>query len=70
MAQNVTQHVADMVAAAEREIETLPAAEAIKPRERDATERRGKCARERPGQGAAHAATERQATMQTISGVE
>jgi hypothetical protein len=51
MAQNVTRHVADMAAAAEREIGTLPAAEASKPRERDATERRGKCARERLGQG-------------------
>jgi rhodanese-related sulfurtransferase len=30
MAQNITQHVEDMVAAAEREIETLPVAEAIK----------------------------------------
>jgi rhodanese-related sulfurtransferase len=29
MAQNITQHVEDMVAAAEREIETLPAADAI-----------------------------------------
>jgi hypothetical protein len=29
---------------AEHEIETLPAAEAMKPRERDATEQRGKCA--------------------------
>jgi len=30
MAQQIIQHVADMVAAAEREIETLPAADAIK----------------------------------------
>src|SRR5712675_678843 len=30
MAQNITLHVDDMVAAAEREIETLPAADAIK----------------------------------------
>jgi len=30
MAQNITLHVDDMVAAAEREIETLPVAEAIK----------------------------------------
>src|SRR5215471_13453679 len=29
MAQNITQHVEDMVAAAEREIETLPVAQAI-----------------------------------------
>src|SRR5215468_5885897 len=30
MAQNITLHVEDMVAAAEREIETLPVAEAIR----------------------------------------
>src|SRR5260370_22249705 len=30
MAQHITLHVANMVAAAEREIETLPAAEAIR----------------------------------------
>src|SRR5260221_11185399 len=30
MAQNITLHVDDMVAAAEREIETVPAADAIK----------------------------------------
>ena len=30
MAQDITLHVADMVAAAEREIETLPAADAIR----------------------------------------
>ena len=30
MAQNITHHVEDMVAAAEREIETLPVAQAIK----------------------------------------
>ena len=35
MAQNITVHADDLVAAAEREIETLPAAEAIKLHGRD-----------------------------------
>jgi len=35
MAQNITLHVDDLIAAAEREIETLPAAEAIKLHGRD-----------------------------------
>jgi rhodanese-related sulfurtransferase len=35
MAQNITLHVDDLIAAAEREVETLPAAEAIKLHGRD-----------------------------------